>query len=314
MQKSSSLFALLVALPPSAAIAADLPSQKTPVIDDAASVVWTGAYVGLNAGGIWGLSNNSYISSWPSYISPFNPPPNPSAPPDYSAAAILGITGTRSTPGGVGFLGGGQAGYKQQFNEVLVSGVEADIQGVAFSNGTSAPYWINVPITGANLLHHAYLTGTSVGKNLTYLSTVRGQIGYLVRPALLLYVTGGLAFGGVSLSLNGSQTGFNVHPDFLGVGPGYSSLNGTQVGWTAGGGVEWMFMPNWSARAEFIYYDLGSVRTNAGYTVDAQIHGAPQGINFINGSQVSSQFNGNVARLGVNYHFNLGPAPVLAKY
>ena len=150
MQKSSSLFALLVALPPSAAIAADLPSQKTPVIDDAASVVWTGAYVGLNAGGIWGLSNNSYISSWPSYISPFNPPPNPSAPPDYSAAAILGITGTRSTPGGVGFLGGGQAGYKQQFNEVLVSGVEADIQGVAFSNGTSAPYWINVPITGAN--------------------------------------------------------------------------------------------------------------------------------------------------------------------
>ena len=73
-------------------------------------------------------------------------------------------------------------------------------------------------------------------------------------------------------------------------------------------------MPNWSARAEFIYYDLGSVRTNAGYTVDAQIHGAPQGINFINGSQVSSRFNGNVARLGVNYHFNLGPAPVLAKY
>jgi len=41
--------------------------------------------------------------------------------------------------------------------------------------------------------------------------------------------------------------------------PGAGQFSNTQVGWTAGGGVEWMFMPNWSFKAEALYYDLGSV-------------------------------------------------------
>lgn len=227
----------------------------------------------------------------------------------------MALAGPHAATGGLGFLGGGQIGYKQQFLEVLVGGVEADIQGVAGQSGNGAPEWSYVPITGSNLLHHAYLTDILVSKNLGYLGTVRGQLGYLVRPSLLLYATGGLAFGGVGLSTNASQIGVNVHPDFLTVGPGYTSTNGTQVGWAAGGGVEWMFLSNWSVKAEFMHYDLGSAHTNAGYKADAKIHGDAQGLQLINVSETSSRFSGNVARLGVNYHFNAPPPPVVvAKY
>jgi len=48
---------------------------------------------------------------------------------------------------------------------------------------------------------------------------------------------------------------------------GNASYSNTQVGWTAGGGVEWMFMPNWSAKAEYLYYDLGNISATSVSTV-----------------------------------------------
>ncbi|MCC7346545.1 MAG: porin family protein, partial [Variibacter sp.] len=69
------------------------------------------------------------------------------------------------------------------------------------------------------------------------------------------------------------------------------------VGWTAGGGVEYMFAPNWSLKAEALYYDLGS----RNYLVDA-------------GLTVNASHRGAVARGGINYHFNWGGAPVVARY
>ena len=40
---------------------------------------------------------------------------------------------------------------------------------------------------------------------------------------------------------------------------GVGSFSDTRVGWTVGGGLEWMFLPNWSAKVEYLYYDLGRV-------------------------------------------------------
>jgi len=89
---------------------------------------------------------------------------------------------------------------------------------------------------------------------------------------------------------------------------------------TAGAGVEWMFMPGWSAKVEYLYYDLGSVdyalsplANFAGPTAPgAGVAGALWAAAF---SQVHTHFNGNIVRAGVNYHFNWGvPLPVLAKY
>ena len=64
---------------------------------------------------------------------------------------------------------------------------------------------------------------------LDYIGTVRGRAGRLSTPTLLVYGTAGFAYGGVSAW---SQT--NI-----------------RSGWTAGGGLEWMFAPNWSAKVEY---------------------------------------------------------------
>jgi outer membrane immunogenic protein len=79
--------------------------------------------------------------------------------------------------------------------------------------------------------------------------------------------------------------------------------------------MEWMFAPNWSAKAEYLYYDLGnsnSKMTMIGY--DSADAGSDA---YFNGSSTTftSRFNGNVVRAGVNYHFNLANvAPVVAKF
>jgi outer membrane immunogenic protein len=39
----------------------------------------------------------------------------------------------------------------------------------------------------------------------------------------------------------------------------FARVSDTRVGGTVGGGLEWMMAPNWSVKAEALYYDLGSV-------------------------------------------------------
>ena len=77
-------------------------------------------------------------------------------------------------------------------------------------------------------------------------------------------------------------------------------------------------MPNWSAKVEYLYYDLGNITYSGGVSsVIAQPGGVqPVGqLLYALASQTSTRFNGNIVRAGVNYHFNWGaPAPVVAKY
>ena len=72
-----------------------------------------------------------------------------------------------------------------------------------------------------------------------------------------------------------------------------------------------MFAQNWSAKFEYLYYDLGTASVNG----PVQYVNAVTGATGLGASQTSAQFNGHIVRAGVNYHFNWGaPAPVLAKY
>jgi outer membrane immunogenic protein len=95
-----------------------------------------------------------------------------------------------------------------------------------------------------------------------------------------------------------------------GVWFGHGSFSDTRVGWTAGGGLEWLFAPNWSAKAEYLYYDLGAV-TYGGSPIATFTGGA---LFTLNALQSSTRFNGHVVRAGLNYHFNWGTALVVAKY
>jgi outer membrane immunogenic protein len=95
---------------------------------------------------------------------------------------------------------------------------------------------------------------------------------------------------------------------------GASSSSTTMVGWTAGGGTEWMFMPNWSVKAEYLYYDLGNMSgslVNNYYGLNAS--SGDNGLESI--TNYSKRISGNIVRAGVNYHFNLANvAPIIAKF
>ena len=66
-----------------------------------------------------------------------------------------------------------------------------------------------------------------------------------------------------------------------------------------------MFAPNWSAKIEYLYADFGKQDVSSAYL-------ATNGLLYTVDHQFSR--NLNIVRAGLNYHFNLGTAPVVAKY
>jgi outer membrane immunogenic protein len=288
------------------AFAADLPSRAPPpvYVPPPPPPAWTGFYVGINAGYEWAASKSVTTEGAPIFANPAFPLGSS------SIASALAIVGTTNLPVNQnGFIGGGQAGYNYQFASSWVVGLEADFQGVATSNNTSHGFSvIGVP----NFPAESYTAGVSDNKKVDYLGTVRGRFGFLFTPTLLVFGDGGLAYGGINSSssfIASESLGPATYPT---VG-GFGGISNTKVGWTAGGGVEWLFLPNWSAKVEYLYYDLGTASSNLLLTqTNLAFAGAPWGTA---GVHTSTRFNGNVVRVGLNYHFNWGaPAPVVAKY
>ncbi len=103
-----------------------------------------------------------------------------------------------------------------------------------------------------------------------FLATARGRLGFAA-DRWLPYVTGGLAVGNIRAAV----------PDFAGI-------DKTNAGWTVGGGLEFALSGNWTAKAEYLYVDLG----NAGC---AALCGLPTGNNV--------GLTTNVVRGGINYRF-----------
>ena len=105
-----------------------------------------------------------------------------------------------------------------------------------------------------------------------WLATVRGRAGYAF-DRFLVYGTGGGAFGNL-------QASYGALP--------FSSS--TQIGWTAGGGIEYAFLPNWTAKVESLYVDLGSQSCAVGYCS-------------VTGNPTSVSLTENVIRAGINFKF-----------
>jgi outer membrane immunogenic protein len=253
--------AIALALTAGSTFAADLPGRKEPAyIPPPPPPMWTGFYVGLNAGGAWTENNGATLASGPLGGDPGWEPAWLGA---ISAAGAS--TGAQTTNAGA-FIGGGQAGYNFQFQQNFLVGLEADIQGVAGGNGSLSSANI-APLGpspgGGYSAGETIVTSISTRKQIDYFGTVRGRLGYLVLPTLLIYGTGGLAYGGVSSSASIFQANNDCSSPLPGpcLAPAAStggSYSSTRVGWTAGAGIEWMFLPNWSAKFEYLRYDLGS--------------------------------------------------------
>jgi outer membrane immunogenic protein len=118
----------------------------------------------------------------------------------------------------------------------------------------------------------------------TWVATARVRAGYAVNN-LLFYGTGGYAAAGVEAGIKDSGTNALL-----------ASATSTRSGWTAGGGLEWGFAPNWSAKFEYLYMKFESAAFN---TLAAE------------GPRSSVPLDDNVVRAGINYRFG---GPVVARY
>ena len=184
------------------------------------------------------------------------------------------IEGTVSDRANVnGWLGGGQIGYNVQ-SKGWVFGVEADFQWTGQDGEVSGCF---------------DLVCAKASYDLDWFGTVRGRVGYLVFPDTLLYATGGLAYGRVN-------AGFSLDPS-LGTTP--VSDSETRTGWVIGGGLEWALDTSWRVRAEYLYMDLGAMRTELG-----PISGTIPGLGDVSASGTArTDFTDQIVRVGLSYKF-----------
>lgn len=308
MKKHLSSFAAALLLATSgSALAADLATKKAPPAP-LPTPMWKGFYVGLNAGGIWSNSGSASVETYPIY--------QPLLRDSANSPYYTSLNGSLNIGSTSGFIGGGQVGYNWQpgyLNNNLVFGFEADIQGVVSTGNTTRSINTISPLSnGGSLLNSMNANG-----NMDFFGTVRGRLGYLAMPNLLVYGTGGLAYGNVSYSVNLAQNGLNVAGTASQIAWGSGYYSNVQVGWTAGGGAEWMFMPNWSAKVEYLYYDLGDNNLEINNTASGLGTGAAAPLNALTpftSSNIQGHTTGNLVRAGVNYHLSLSPSAIVAKY
>jgi len=162
-----------------------------------------------------------------------------------------GITGTLDKFDTSGWVAGGTAGYNLQYGHV-VFGLEGDID------------WSNTKGSAGCVGGLA----TCEVKN-DWLGTARGRLGYAF-DRFLPFVTGGLAVGDINANV-----------------PGFGSVSATNTGWTAGGGLEMALSRNWTAKAEYLHVDLGSLNCGTACT------GTPSNVDF----------STNLVRGGFNFKF-----------
>ena len=238
------------------AYSADLPARMYTKAAPVAYLPWNNCYVGVTLG----------------YTKQETTPTLSTIDPNLLASVVADNVNTRPGVDPDGVIGGGTVGCNRQYDRVVVS-IETDVSGTSARSRFSS-------VQGPNTVSNLGSQETNV------LGTLRGRLGYAV-DRTLFYGTAGLAYG----HLNNS---FAIIPSVVGAPQLGASENTWKAGWTAGGGIEHMFAPNWSAKAEYLYYDLGN--SNIALVTVA---GAP------NESGVLSYKNtGHIVRAGLNYHFN----------
>lgn len=266
--------------------AADLPIASAPPV-----FTWTGFYLGFNSGFSW--RNSANINTATANVLDAGPIPG-----QWGAASAQGATGIVSSRLN-GFMSGGQAGYNWQFADRFVAGLEADIQSGGVNGGGG---FRNVTPTALDPAASA-TTNATVNRRLEYLGTVRGRLGYALTPTMLVYATGGLAYGGVDLTTTIRQ---NLSPSALFSKAAKSDLYENRAGWTLGAGLEWAFAPNLSGKIEYDYYDLGTA-ADAGRPLAYANIGTGE-VKVSDATVTSTRYNGHVIRAGLNYRLD-GSAP-----
>ncbi|MGQ5718967.1 outer membrane protein [Pseudochrobactrum asaccharolyticum] len=189
-------------------------NEPAPVVADTFS--WTGGYIGLNAGYAGGKNKLNVYD------------------------------GISAKDNSNGFLGGIQAGYNWQFDQMIV-GLETDIQGAGIKSDVE-------------------IGGRGAEAKINWFGTTRARLGYTPVDRFMVYATGGVAYG----KIKASTANF--------------SESDTRVGYTVGAGAEYALTNNVTLKSEYLYTDLGKLKLDAGAgnfaEVKAPFHTVRVGVNY----------------------------------
>ncbi len=237
---------------------------------------WNGWYAGVNAGA---AINDSVYDLNPSgcFLT------------GCGAGGIPGNAFRQYSTGssGTDFTGGGQVGYNYHFAPLWVAGLESDFNYNGLRKSDTVSQILGTPpfAPGSSFVH-------TVTTSLDWFGTFRGRLGFLATPNLMLYGTGGLAYGQVQSTSSVTFPPPGQSDTYLG------SASKTRVGFAAGAGAEWLMSAGWSVKAEYLYVDLGHTDYTAGCVSPAAVCGAAVPPAY----QSSVSAREHIARVGVNYH------------
>jgi outer membrane immunogenic protein len=273
----------ITALNAPASAAAVLPTEPPTL-----ALNWSGCFVGANAGPAWTGGRSNYQD--PNTTGdPINGLPGPFGTKTYIPPAT-----EKHASGGIG---GGGVGCNWQ-NRQWVYGVEADYNDMNISRSQTAVGPLGSYLPGKASITLSDFVGTANEQvSLGWLSTVRGRVGFAPLDRLLLFATGGLAAGEIK-----SQGSVGLSNNTF-----YETWSGSNAtvksGYTLGGGAEWVLSDHWTAKIEYLWYDLGHV-SHPLNCIAGNLGGAPcNPFIYPTLGNSLSEVNGSIFRVGVDYQF-----------
>jgi len=173
-----------------------------------------------------------------------------------------------------GISGGGQVGCDYEFNRIVVG-----FQGMFNATGMKTD--------SANLINPALLDSS----RMPWIGSLTGRIGVTGSP-ILFYAKGGAAwvrseFQECCVPLAAAPLAPPPPPPPPPPIPDGVSKS-TRLGWTVGGGVEYIFIPKWSVFVEYNYIRLNDTVDftgingwgNFAYNIDQELHSVLLGVNY----------------------------------
>lgn len=165
--------------------------------------------------------------------------------------APLPFTLTTEPKGGFGGL---LIGYNWQTG-AFVYGWEADFSFGALKDSQSAGIsaFVSDPDNGQ------FVGNAGLTTKLDMFGTLRGRLGFAANN-VLFFASGGLAYGHIKNSVTSSGATYSTGGGVVLV-PGSAfnastSLDDWRWGYAVGGGLEWLFAPNWIVRGEYLFLDF----------------------------------------------------------
>ena len=264
---------------------------------------WSGLYFGFNGGYSFGTNKPTSSQNWG--LVPWQTTAG-----NIAIAAPFSMSGTTANNVSGG-MAGALIGINIPVKEKFITGIEADILSGDLRNGSL----INNTGPIGFIKSNNAIGNQSVDSGIDFLGSLRGRFGYLFFPSLLIYGTGGLTYGKAYANVNQNAVeSFSVSgTGWTQTWIGYGSKSSMLTGWNVGGGIEWLVMPDWSVKTEVAYWNIGQLNTSTNAFSPTSHSSSISNNNMIWGN-TAVNFQGILAKAGINYHLNLAPAPVVAKY